>query len=188
MPRSKSDDKRSAIINAATRAIVTQGLSAPTAGIAKEAGVANGSLFTYFETKSALFNAVYLELKTEMATAASHGFREGDELREQFFRVWQNWMNWALSFPEKRRALAQLDVSDEITPATRAAAHGAMTQVTALLEQVRAIGSLQRAPMNFVLTLMNAVAEATMNLIAQEPTNAKRHSRVGFDALWRMMT
>jgi AcrR family transcriptional regulator len=30
-------------------------------GIAKEAGVANGSLFTYFETKADLFNQLYLQ-------------------------------------------------------------------------------------------------------------------------------
>ena len=73
MPRPRSDEKRIAILEAATRVIVTQGLSAPTAGIAKEAGVANGSLFTYFETKTDLFNQLYLELKDEMASAAMKG-------------------------------------------------------------------------------------------------------------------
>lgn len=56
MARPKSDEKRNAILLAATRVIVKQGLSAPTAGIAKKAGVPNGSLFTYFETKADLFN------------------------------------------------------------------------------------------------------------------------------------
>jgi hypothetical protein len=32
-------------------------------------------------------------------------------------------MRWAVSNREKRRALAPLSVSDEITPATRAAGH-----------------------------------------------------------------
>jgi AcrR family transcriptional regulator len=79
MPRPKSDEKRSAILEAATRIIVTQGLSAPTAGIAKEAGVANGSLFTYFETKTDLFNELYLELKNRdgvrIYEGPSHGCR-----------------------------------------------------------------------------------------------------------------
>ena len=74
MSRPKSDEKRSAILEAATRIIVTQGLSAPTAGIAKEAGVANGSLFTYFETKAELFNQLYVELKAEMASATMSNF------------------------------------------------------------------------------------------------------------------
>jgi len=120
MPRPKSDEKRSAILEAATRIIVTQGLSAPTAGIAKEAGVANGSLFTYFETKTDLFNQLYLELKTEMASAAMKGLPTGAEPREQLLHLWQHWINWAMSYPEKRGALTQLGVSDEITPKTRA--------------------------------------------------------------------
>jgi len=187
MPRPKSDEKRSAILEAATRILVTQGLSAPTAGIAKEAGVANGSLFTYFETKTDLFNALYLELKFEMASAAMQGLCKDDELREQLFHVWQNWMDWVLSFPEKRRALAQLSVSDEITPETRAAGSKAMAGVATLLQRVRANGSMRTTSMAFVLTLMNSVAEATMDFIAQDPANAKKHSKAGFDALWRMV-
>src|ERR1700723_2195976 len=116
MSRPKSDEKRNAILEAATRVIVTQGLSAPTAGIAKEAGVANGSLFTYFETKKDLFNALYLELKDEVASAAMKGLPGDADIRKQFFHVWKNWTNWAIAYPEKRRALAQLGVSDEITP------------------------------------------------------------------------
>src|ERR1700723_773781 len=113
MSRPKSDEKRSAILEAATRVIVSQGLSAPTAGIAKAAGVANGSFFTYFETKADLFNQLYLELKGEMASAAMKDFPEKAALRDQAFHVWRNWMNFAMSFPEKRRALAQLGVSEE---------------------------------------------------------------------------
>jgi AcrR family transcriptional regulator len=187
MPRPRSDDKRSAIIAAATRIIVTHGLSAPTAGIAKEAGVANGSLFTYFETKADLFNALYLELKLEMGAAIVRDLRGGDELRQQLFRVWQNWMAWAVSFPEKRRALAQLGVSDEITPATRTAADRGMANVAPLLERVRASGPMRKSPMGLVLTLMNSVAESTLDFMAQDPANAKKHSRAGFDALWRMV-
>jgi AcrR family transcriptional regulator len=147
MARPKSDEKRSAILEAATRVIVAQGLSAPTAGIAKKAGVANGSLFTYFETKTDLFNQLYLELKAGMASAAMKDLPEGAELREQFFHIWWNWMNWARAYPEKRRALAQLAVSDEITPATRIAAHKTMARITELMERSRANGPMRRAPM-----------------------------------------
>ena len=73
---------------AATRVIVKQGLGAPTALIAREAGVANGSLFTYFETKAELFNQLYLELKTQMASAALEGLPADAELRAQFACVW----------------------------------------------------------------------------------------------------
>ena len=115
MPRPRSDKKRIALLEAATRVIVIQGLSAPTAGIAKEAGIPNGSLFTYFETKTELLNQLYLELKREMAAAALKGLPARAELREQMFHTWRNWTNWAVTFPEKRQVLAQLSVSGEIT-------------------------------------------------------------------------
>lgn len=187
MPRPRSDEKRNAILEAATRLIVTQGLGAPTMGIAKEAGVANGSLFTYFETKADLFNHLYLELKIEMAAAAMKNMREDEDVRDQFFHVWRNWTKWAVSFPEKRRALAQLSVSDEITLETRAAGHKTMTRFGELLERCRAGGPIGKAPMNFVLMLMNSIAEGTMDFMTQDPTNAKKYCKAGFNAVWRIL-
>lgn len=187
MPRPKSDEKRAAILEAATRVIVMQGLSAPTMVIAREAGVANGSLFTYFATKTDLFNQLYLELKMEMATGVMN-LRADAEVREQFFQLWKKWMNWAISNPEKRRALAQLSVSDEITPETRAAGHKMMAPVAALLERARAHGPMQKVSMGFLVALMNSVAEATMDFMTQDSANAKKHSKEGFDALWRMLS
>jgi hypothetical protein len=101
--------------------------------------------------------------------------------------VWRNWTNWAVSFPEKRRALAQLSVSDEITLETRAAAHKTMARFGELLERSRAQGPMSKAPMSFVLMLMSSVAEATMDFMTQDPKNAKKHCKTGFDALWRIV-
>jgi AcrR family transcriptional regulator len=187
MPRPKSDEKRTAILEAATRVIVKQGLSAPTMVIAKEAGVANGSLFTYFETKTVLFNQLYLELKTELAIGAMN-LPVDAEVREQFFHLWKKWMNWAIANPEKRRAVAQLSVSDEITSETRAAGHKMMAPVADLLNRARAHGPMQKVSMGFLVALMNSVAEATMDFMTQDPANAKRHSKEGFDAFWRILS
>lgn len=188
MARPKSDDKRNAIMAAATRVIYKHGLSAPTAAIAKEAGVANGSLFTYFETKAVLFNDLYLELKTEMASAASDGLPADADLRERFFHAWTNWMQWAVSNPDKRWVLAQLAVSDEITETTRALANQAMLRIAALMEQVHLQGFMREVPFSFVAAIMNSLAEATMDFMIRDPVRADLHSRAGFDALWRMLS
>ncbi len=187
MARVRSDDKRSAILAAATHLIVTQGLSAPTMGIAKEAGIPNGSLFTYFPTKADLFNQLYLELKTEMAAAAMEGVQESEFTREHFYQVWRNWMYWATSFSEKRKALTQLNVSDVITPETRAAAHKAMRPIGAWMEHCRAAGAMSKVPMAFVAMLLNSAADATMDFMSQDPKHAKKHCKAGFDAVWRMI-
>lgn len=187
MARPRSEHKRNAIVAAATRVIVTHGLGAPTAMIAQEAGVANGSLFTYFATKTELFNQLYLELKAEMASATLGSLSPGAGCREQLFDLWSNWTRWTVSNPDKRRALAQLGVSDEITPTTRVAANKTMIGIGDLLEQSRANGSMRDAPMGFVVAVMTALAEATVDFMVQDQANADEHCKTGFDALWRVI-
>ena len=74
MARSKSDDKREAILSAAISAFADGGLSAPTSAISKAAGVAEGTLFTYFPTKDDLLNALYRQIKLELAEVLMSGF------------------------------------------------------------------------------------------------------------------
>ena len=105
MAKPKSEDRRKAILAAAARVFATQGLGAPTLSIAKEAGVSNGSLFGYFDTKATLLNALFVDLKTEMGAAAIDGPPEGSSDRYQLQHLWNGWLDWATSFPEKRRAL-----------------------------------------------------------------------------------
>ena len=187
MARSKSEDKRNELVAAATSVIAAQGLGAPTALIAREAGVSNGSLFTYFETKADLFNQLYLNLKTGMAAVSLDGLPDQAPLREQSSRMWSNWMRWATSDPGKRRALALLGVSDDIAQETHAASHQAMAGVARMLEQARARGPMRDAPMELVLALMNSLAETTMDFMVGDPANADEHCRTGFDALCRML-
>jgi hypothetical protein len=63
MARPLSEEKRTAILEATAEVVAMLGVSAPTAKIAKEAGVAEGTLFTYFANKDELLNGLYLELK-----------------------------------------------------------------------------------------------------------------------------
>jgi AcrR family transcriptional regulator len=60
MARPLSEDKRTAIPEAATEVVALLGVSAPTAKIAKGAGVAEGRLFTYFANKDELLNRLYI--------------------------------------------------------------------------------------------------------------------------------
>jgi len=187
MARPRSDERRSAIMSAATRVIASQGLGAATAAIAKEAGVSNGSLFTYFETKAELLNQLYIELKTEMGVAALQGLPTQSDVRGQLLHMWRHWLHWAAACPEKRRALAHLGVSDDLTPETRRAAHLTMFGVAALLERSRKGGALRDAPLGFVSALMSAMADTTMDFMISDPANADKHCMTAFEGLWRML-
>ena len=89
--------------------------------------------------------------------------------------------------PAVYRALAQLEVSDEITLPVHRAASQALTGVAGILERSRENGPMRDAPLAFVVALANALAEATIDFIIHDPDNADAHGRAGFDALWRMI-
>ncbi|MDQ0391275.1 TetR/AcrR family transcriptional regulator [Labrys monachus] len=187
MARPKSENKRDAIVAAAIEVIAAQGLSAPTATIANEAGIANGSLFIYFPTKTDLLNAVYVALKVEMSAAALDGLNVEQDVRQQLFLTWSNWLRWAATFPKKRRALALLGVSHEISPQSRAAGYQAMAGAMEVLERCRSDGPMRDSEIGFVASLVNALAEATIDFLVIDPKNADQHRIAGFEAMWRML-
>ena len=179
MARPRSDDKRNAIMSAAIRVIASQGLGAATATIAEEAGVSNGSLFTYFETKADLMNHLYMELKAEMAAAALDRLPTESDIRKQALHMWSHWLRWATSCPEKRRTLAHLGVSDDITSESHQTAGQMMAGIAKILERSRENGPMRDAPLGFVAALMNALAEATIDFIIRDPANADKHGMAG---------
>ena len=172
---------------AAITVIAGQGLGAPTALIAREAGVSNGALFTYFATKADLLNALYVHLKAKMAEATTAGLPADADLRGQMQHVWERWVEWAMLHPHERKALAYIAVSHDLTDATRAAASQAYAGIASLLERSRANGALRDAPLMFVGALVVALLDATVNYMAQDATHAAEHAATGFAALWRML-
>ena len=185
MARPRSEDKRNAILAAATQVIAEQGLAAPTAKIAKLAGVAEGSLFTYFSSKDELLNQLYVELKTGLKALMLAGYPRQKDLKERMWHIWQKYVHWGLAHPHERRALAQLAVSDRITEQSHRAVQQAMGEIGDIVGDSIAAGLLRDHPPPFVSAMLNALGEATMEFMAREPKRAERYAAWGFEALWR---
>lgn len=188
MARPRNEERRLTILSAAERVIASQGIAAAsTAVIAKEAGVSNGSLFTYFDTKTQLLNELYVALKTEMTEAALAGLPAHAPAREQVRHLWEQWARWATGNPAKRRALAQLQVADEITAESHRQVGLASTGMASVLERARTGGPMQHVPLGFVLTLANGLAEAAIDEMIRDPDRAADNAATAFEALWRIL-
>jgi AcrR family transcriptional regulator len=187
VPRPRSEERRTAILSATIRVVASEGLGAATAAIAKEAGVSNGSLFLYFETKATLLNELYVALKTEMGETAVADLPRAGEPREQLGHMWKQWLRWATANPEKRRALAQLEAADDVTTDSHQVVRQAQRGMAELLERCRAGGPMQDVPLGFVVMLIGSMADATMDAIIRDPAEADAHSDVAFEAVWRVL-
>lgn len=184
MARPRSEDKRNAILDAATEVVAELGVSAPTAKIAKRAGVAEGSLFTYFENKDALLNHLYLALKSDLRGAMLDAYPAAARIAVRARHIWDHYVDWGVANPLKRKALAQLSVSDRIRPESRQAGMGGFAQVNALMQESLVGGALKDQPPAFVGAVLASLAETTMEFIEREPAAAERYRHAGFEAFW----
>src|SRR6202790_2917311 len=184
MARPLSEEKRTAILEATAEVVAMLGVSAPTAKIAKEAGVAEGTLFTYFANKDELLNRLYLELKMDLRDAMMAGYPAGKSLVDRSRHVWDRFVGWGSAHPLKRRAMRQLAVSDRITEESKKLVRDAFEDVNDMLREWAAGGAMRRQPPSFVSAIMSAIADTTMEFVAREPEQAKRYTKAGFDAFW----
>jgi AcrR family transcriptional regulator len=185
MARPLSEDKRTAILEAATEVVAMLGVSAPTAKIAKGAGVAEGTLFTYFANKDELLNRLYVELKLDLRDAIMAGYPSGGSLIDRNRHNWDRYIGWGSAHPLKRKAVRQLAVSDRITEECKKLVADAFGEVNDMMRECAAGGALRHQPPSFVSAIMSAIADTTMEFIAREPAQAKRYTKAGFDAFWK---
>ena len=190
MARPKSEDKRNAILDAATRLFAERGLTAaPTSEISKQAGVAEGTLFTYFKTKDDLINALYREIKLELADALMSDFPRKRNVRTRLRHVWDRYVHWGVANPEQRKVLAQLCWSDVLTKEAKDAGSAPFVEVQTMIREAME-GRVFRddLPVELVSKSLGALAEATMDLTALHPTKANEYRDSGFEMFWSGIT
>ncbi len=186
MARPKSEDKRNAILDAASRVFAERGLTAaPTSEISKRAGVAEGTLFTYFKTKDDLINALYREIKLELADAMMSGFPRKKSVRTRLRHVWDSYVNWGVTNPEQRRVLAQLQVSGMLSKESIDAGSAPFLEIETMTRDAIEQHILRvDLPIELISKMLAASAEATMDLIVLKPAMTKKYRNGGFEIYW----
>ncbi len=184
MARPRSPEKRDAILNATARALAEHGLGASTSTIAKLAGVAEGTIFTYFDTKDVLLNELYLQLKAGLREKLMSQFPASADAQARVRHAWDRYLDWGLANPDGRRALRQLDVSGVITPASREAGATGFAPISEVLRGDSASKRLLAKSMHkFTGALFMSVAETAMEFIVAEPARESGFRNAGFRAL-----
>ena len=165
--------------------IAETGLAAATAKIAARAGIATGTLFTYFVTKEELLNELYLQLKREGYARVNREFPRNASLERRVRHIWTSYLEWTIEFPLRRKVVAVLNMSDLITADTRAQAAAERKLVETTLRELEGRKALQSFPAGFAAAMMSAMQEATRDFIAAHPRRRKQLSESGFAVFWR---
>src|SRR6202035_3997680 len=148
----------------------------------KQAGVAEGALFTYFKTKDDLMNALYREIKLELADAIMSGFPRKKSVRTRLQHVWDGYVNWGVANCEKRRVLAQLQVSGMLSKESIEAGSAPFVEMQNTIRDAIERHILRAdLPSELMSKMLAAVAEATMDLIVLKPAMANKYRNGGLE-------
>lgn len=186
MARPLSDEKRKAILDAAAHLFAERGIGdAPTSAISRTAGIAEGSLFTYFKTKDDLMNALYREIKHEVAEVLMTRFPRQADVRGRMRHIWDSYIAWAMRHPEKHKSLRQLMLSGKLTPETVAEGMRPFVEVMETAREAIAAGKIRDTPLEMLSAMMEAQMDVTMGFMTAHPRSAAKYRALGFELLWR---
>jgi len=188
MARGKSEDKRNAILEAATQVFAERGLGAPTAAISKAAGVGEGTLFVYFKTKDELVNALYRELKLELADAMMSSFPRRTSVRNRLHHVWERYVIWGADNPLQQRVLKQVESSGLLTEESKCAGLGPFAEIQTMVEDALEQRLLRDLPEPLIQQTLVAMAEAAMEFGRTSPEEAAKYREAAFEIFWMGVT
>ena len=105
-------DKREKLLQTALELFVKQVFNdTPTSKIAKEAGIATGTLFYFFPTKDELIISLYLKVKGQATESINVALAEAKSTMEVIKTYYEESLKWSLRYPNEFSFLAQFSNS-----------------------------------------------------------------------------
>lgn len=186
MAREKVLDKEKAIIEAAISVFAERGFwNTPTSLISKTAGIADGTLFTYFATKDELIQAVYLTIKKEVAERLMSEFDQQPTMRDKMRHIWTHYIGWGTANSERFKVIEQISHSYALPEDVAVQALEPFKLIEQVVQESIANGLIRDYPMDYLAALMDSQIVTTIEFIRMHPEQAAAYMDAGFEILWR---
>jgi AcrR family transcriptional regulator len=170
MVRTLRTEKRDKLLTAALKLFVDQGVqNTSTADIAKEAGMAAGTLFLYFPTKQDLLDALVLEIATEQTETITALLDPDLSARGSFFVIWSSSLRWFIANLPAYQYIQQVRDTGMISAAVVQETDKAFAFYYAAIQKGLAEGSILPYPPELIGGFLYHDIVAVMNLIRMQP-------------------
>jgi TetR/AcrR family transcriptional regulator, multidrug resistance operon repressor len=172
--RTKDEDKEQLILEAALRMIMRTGLAGlKMSELAKEAGVATGTVYIYFTDKEELIRRLYLYLMRRTTQLVNTDLKDSDPLKIKIRKYCRNYLNDNLQNPEYGAFMEQYFRSPyfQETDATRTEEDRMMAPIYDLLAQGQHEGIIKDGNPELLVTLVCGMLNelAKLSLYTQQP-------------------
>ena len=127
--QSEIPDKRKAILKSTLDLIKDNGFhGTPISLIAKNAGVASGTIYHYFPSKDAIIMELHYQIKKDMVAAMFTDGNTKKEYKQQFFEGWINLCKYFINNPSCLIFTEQFNSSPYAKIASRKDAEGSVSK------------------------------------------------------------
>ncbi len=173
-----------ALLEAAIAVFAQRGLEAPTSAVSKAAGVAEGTLFAYFATKDELLNQLYRHVKRELGDAMMSDFPRRKSVRERLHHVWDRFVQWGVGHPDEHQVLMHMERWGGLSNESCQAGMAPFWEIHEMEQEAVQQRVVKDLPGQFAVTVLKALAEATIDSIRKAPEQAEPLRAAGFEVLW----
>ncbi|MFT3794271.1 TetR/AcrR family transcriptional regulator [Flavobacterium sp.] len=185
-------DKQKELLSAALKLFVENGFhGTPTSKIAKEAGVANGTLFHYYPTKDDLIVSLYISIKLEMAAfVESQTDTEGDfKIRFRNYFVYA--LHWALDHPDEFQYLQQFYASPFASQMQSEVLQKQLEKTCIEIQEAIDAKIIKNLPVDYIFTMISSHLNGINQYLRKANLSQTKQKEViseTFDLLWDMLS
>lgn len=187
MARSLSPEKRERLLSSALKLFVKNGvMNTSTAEIAKEAGIAAGTLFLYFPTKQELLNALVLKIGKEQSDHINQLLKPSLSARETFFTIWHGTITWFLDNLEAYQYVQQVRDAGIISESAVQESNKFFGYYYNAIQKGFQESSIKTYPLGLIGDFLYQDIVAVINHISRLPDPSKREEIIwqGFEIYW----
>ncbi|MBC8100346.1 MAG: TetR/AcrR family transcriptional regulator [Armatimonadetes bacterium] len=189
MPEQKIQDKQKAILEAAVAIFSERGFwNTPTSLISKTAGIADGTLFNYFETKDDLINEVYLYLKQAVAVIVLGGLSTHKTNKDKIRHIWNRYIEWGVNHPNEFKVLYQISDSYQLSDKVKAQTDALFLEIASIGAESILIGEMRDYPVEFLAAFLNNHAVMTIQYITANKATQIDYQAIAFEMFWNGIT
>ena len=169
------EDKKKRILDAALKLFTEKGIdNTSTALISKEADVATGTIYVYFENKVDLINKLYLSIKEESMVSSLYYLMEHSLSYESLEKVWMENVEWGVNNPNKFRLIMQFNLSPYHNEDTEAILPDFGKKLLNLIDEGIKNKILKDLPPKYIAEFFSAHFIFTVEYIIQTKTKERK--------------
>ncbi len=134
----KDEEKIRAIYTATLRLFESQGIAGINmANVAKEAGIATGTVYIYFKSKEELLNILFKETKVRSAEKIAKSYSEKESVKIVFNRMWLHYFKFSLEHYSESLFHEHFSISPLLSKENKKLSDEALAPIFNLIERAK---------------------------------------------------